>query len=453
MNIDSYFKPLVHLARCELNEIKKSDALTILSYFSFFIPLAVLGWTCLKGRVKEHPPESPKPKTDKVASPLLSPPKSPDDPESMYQKGLNESDPYKATQYFYDASGRGHKEANFQLGIHYLKGHGIEPNYDMARACFKKAVEDGILEAYCQLGYMARNGLGCDKDVAIAAEYYHQANTKEGSVNFDNIIRNMSLDEKAALGLKIKNNKSVIKDPKIAFELIKECADQDHAPSLNYLANCYKNGIGVEKDDQAMLECYILSAEKGYAAAYINLGGCHANGEAGLSVDFVKAEQFFQKAADLGRIDAYHYMGIVFTQLNQKQKAKESYEIGAKLNHPGCCYELAMILKNDKEYERAFELLNNKSLDSDIDAHFQKGEFYGTGLGMLIDNKAAFKHYLMAAEKNHRSAQCYVGMYYENGWGIKKDLQAAYKYYDLAAKQGDLEAQKYAENLRPSIIS
>lgn len=86
MNLDTYFKPLSHLINCELHEIKKSDALTILSYFSLIVPLVVLSMSCLKGRAKVHPPESPKPKTDSVAQDILNP--SLNTPEAIYKKGF-----------------------------------------------------------------------------------------------------------------------------------------------------------------------------------------------------------------------------------------------------------------------------------------------------------------------------------------------------------------------------
>lgn len=321
----------------------------------------------------------------------------------------------------------------------------------MALACFKSAAEASIPEAYCSLGYMTRNGLGCDKDLVLAAEYYMQAKTKEGSVNFESIVKSMSADDKATLGLKIKNNQSVIKDPKIAFELFQTAAETGHAPSLNHLGNCYMKGYGVEKNEAEALKNFTLAADGGYAGAHINLGIFHAKGALGFKVDNQKAIVCFEKAIELGRNDGYYFLGLVYERLDTK-KAQECHEKGVSFNEPKSIFELAQFKKSgtagDVDLEGAFELFKKAAAAGIHQAHLFLGEMYYSGKGAPKSETQAFKHYFIAAKQNDDTAQYVLGILYEYGEGIPKDIDIALKYYDLSAKQGNNLAMGAAKKLR-----
>lgn len=325
--IENYFNPASHLIHCELNQIKRSDALIILSYLTLIAPAVVLCIRLLKGRVKENPSDLTTKKVDKVA-------------QGLYQQGIKESDASKAVDYFKKASQLGYPQATWELGNCYLNGHGVDQNYALARSNFESAAKDDLPEAFCSLGEMALKGIGCEKSAIVAAEYYMQANSSEGTHNYESIVENLNADDKATLGLKIKNNKSLSKYNKFAFALFQAAASMGHVPSLNHLGTCLWKGHGVNVNEAEALKNFNLAAEKGYGGAHINLGNFHAHGHLGFKIDHLQAKACYQKAIDFGRNDGYYWLGKLY-EGTDTAKARDYFEKGANLNEPRSKAELA----------------------------------------------------------------------------------------------------------------
>ena len=73
-----------------------------------------------------------------------------DDPETLCRKGLqyiDELKPFEAAECFREAAEQGHAEAQFNLGICYEDGDGVEWNYDEAIKWYSKAADQGHEEA------------------------------------------------------------------------------------------------------------------------------------------------------------------------------------------------------------------------------------------------------------------------------------------------------------------
>lgn len=66
-------------------------------------------------------------------------------------------------------------EAQYNLGVLYLEGRGVERNLDQARNWFLKAARKQHLEAQYNLGHMALSGMGMEKDVNVALKWWQQA--------------------------------------------------------------------------------------------------------------------------------------------------------------------------------------------------------------------------------------------------------------------------------------
>ena len=69
-------------------------------------------------------------------------------------------------------------QAMANLGIMYLKGDGVEKDYDKAREWFEKSSEHDNDSANFNLGLMYQTKLGVEEDVFRAIEYYRKAVTK-----------------------------------------------------------------------------------------------------------------------------------------------------------------------------------------------------------------------------------------------------------------------------------
>jgi TPR repeat protein len=85
-------------------------------------------------------------------------------------------------------------------------------------------------------------------------------------------------------------------------------AEAGHAPSQRALADCYRIGDELTKQDYAeAIRWYRLAAEKGDAAAQNDLGSMHLNAM-GVPKDATEAAKWYRKSAEQGLAMAmFHY--------------------------------------------------------------------------------------------------------------------------------------------------
>ncbi|KAI9204706.1 uncharacterized protein BJ171DRAFT_599109 [Polychytrium aggregatum] len=89
--------------------------------------------------------------------------------------------------------------------------------------------------------------------------------------------------------------------PRIFYHL-KNAAEGQHSMAQFHLAQCYRNGIGVEQSPAKAVELYRSLADRGMAQAQVALGGCFEGGE-GVEQDYTTAIGWYSKAADQGNED------------------------------------------------------------------------------------------------------------------------------------------------------
>ena len=88
---------------------------------------------------------------------------------------------------------------------------------------------------------------------------------------------------------------------KIAFEKLKEAAEQGFAKAQYVLGICYKNGGDVEQNFVKAVEWLEKAAEQGDAKACFHLGICYEKG-LGVKKDLKKAGGWYRRSQN-GSID------------------------------------------------------------------------------------------------------------------------------------------------------
>src|SRR2546430_1670593 len=86
---------------------------------------------------------------------------------STQQEYNSESEPvifYENLKDTQKEAENGNKEAQFNLGVYYEKGIGIEKNEVKAFDWYQKAAENGVKEAQFNLGVYYEKGIGTEKD-------------------------------------------------------------------------------------------------------------------------------------------------------------------------------------------------------------------------------------------------------------------------------------------------
>ena len=136
--------------------------------------------------------------------------------EKLYTAGKKLYDAEQYEQAFPKlkaAADKGHKKAQYRVGLCYDKGRGVTEDDAKAVAWYQKAVDQGYAKAQYQLGKCYKNGEG------------------------------------------------IAKDEKKAVELFLLAAKQDNGDAQYQLAKCYLKGKGVAKDE-AKAKAWLKKAVK-----------------------------------------------------------------------------------------------------------------------------------------------------------------------------------------------
>jgi len=158
----------------------------------------------------------------------------------------------------------------------YAYGDGVKTDHVEAAKWLRRAAEQGLPEAQCQLGVCYSGGDGLTEDHVEAAKWYRKA------------------------------------------------AEQ-HFPEAQFaLGNCYFDGNGVTKDLAEGLAWTRKAAEQGYAPAQNGLGLCYSKGK-GVTQDYVEAYKWFDLAeAQAGEhdVDAKMNLSMAERSMSPDQIAK-----------------------------------------------------------------------------------------------------------------------------------
>ncbi|CAI2166906.1 12161_t:CDS:2 [Funneliformis geosporum] len=254
---------------------------------------------------------------------------------------------------------------------------------------------------------------------------------------------------------------------KKAFDLFKESVEIGSICGQFYLGYCYENGIGTKMDEKKSIEWYTNAANNANAPAIYYLAECYRSGK-GVKVDEATAVKWYEALAKLEIVEAQLQLGncnrygigvkinvegacdwykkaAINGDLIAQDILKKNYNAaknGCKVAQfdLGNCYRLGYGVK-EKNERIAFELFNRSAKQGYINGKFRLGYCYDYGVGVEINKTKAFWLNKIAAKKGNTGAQNNLGVLYENGEGTEKNLDKAIKWYGKAAKKGDDIAQ------------
>ena len=179
-------------------------------------------------------------------------------------------------------------EKQFQTGIRYLEGDGVEKDSSKAVKWFRVAADHGDVRAQYLLGVCYCVGEGVEEDIVEAVKWYHIA------------------------------------------------ANQGFMIAQYELANCYNNGDGIEENKAEAVKWYHLAANQGSADAQYKLGNCYANGE-GVEEDKAEATKWYRMAASQENAKAQFVLGMYYESglgvEKNTETAKQWYKRAAKQGH------------------------------------------------------------------------------------------------------------------------
>lgn len=326
-------------------------------------------------------------------------PKAQNDLATFYfirsMSGTNE-DFALAVYWFEKAALKNEPHALFNLGICYERGLGVEKDMKKALDYYRQAADLGLEKAQlnCALTFQEMQGM------AEAARYFEMA-AKQGNAVCQREIGRMYLvgegvEQNVERGMgylhKAGENGDVealllLADsyggqyegvtPSLArmMDYLWEAASQNSPRAMSRIAYCYEEGIGQPQDTSLAVKWYEKAASLSYPDAMVNLGHCYAVGR-GVAQDLEQAFEWYSQAA--------------------------------KLQSPLGWYNVAVC--------------------------------YALGDGVGANQRLAHDYFLRAAQAGLRQAQYNLGILYEDGRGVPASPQQAVHWYRRAVDQGDHRA-------------
>lgn len=240
----------------------------------------------------------------------------------LYQEGLGVTrDLTEAYKWYKKVADTNAPKGQFYLGAL----HRLQKNHEKAVQYFEKAAMQGYVDAYLQLGWMYREGLGVPRDLEEAYKWYKKAadtNSSEGLFNIGGIYTRQKKYEKALeyyekaaaqghvyaqlhIGWIYQKGIGVPSDLTEAHKWYKKVADTNFPEGQFYLGALYS----YQKNYKMALEYYEKAAAQDYIPAIYRLGLAYQSGE-GVESNRTQAFEHFGRAADRGHIFAKKKIAI-----------------------------------------------------------------------------------------------------------------------------------------------
>lgn len=172
------------------------------------------------------------------------------------------------------------------------------------------------------------------------------------------------------------------------------------------------------KDYPNAIAAFRELADKGYPAAYFQLGWIHEFG-LGVSQDYKEAMRWYRLGADKGQANSLVSLGRLY------------------LDGHGA----------PKNYKEAFRYFKQASDQGDASGQALLGTMYQNGRGVAADKPKAISLYRASAFQGNERGQYLLGLAFLWGTGVKADGSKAYALFSLASAQGFAPATKQLTNL------
>ena len=274
-------------------------------------------------------------------------------------------------------------------------------NEDNAKKLFEEAVKQGEYNAYYSLGTLYEN----DLDYSTAMNYYEKGREKGDMFSlyaYEYLKANKnSINKIETLGKKYKNG-TITSDEKKemgklvlekfsnydkAYEILKEFVAEKYPPALYAKAKILQNedkageAFAIFNELYSVNKYYLGTFEMAFyevnnqnfekALLYLEDGNYNESliyaykGYIYRQLKiYKKAEENYKKAVDLKDIDAIYYLGMLYRDQGDLEKAKKYFETGYKLGSIPSGYNYAYTVSDiQKEKRLQKETGNTKNID------------------------------------------------------------------------------------------
>lgn len=337
----------------------------------------------------------------------------------------------------------------------------VQQDFSEALSRLIAEAQKGNILAVYDLGRIYSSGIGVDKNLEVAHEYYVKA-----LAGFNEVESQKSWKyTEYRIGKMLAAGLGTEQDYQKAAEWFELSAEKKYKYAQYSLGALYHRGQGVDQDLGKAFELYLKSAIQGFPYADFEVAKMFRDG-IGTVKDESKSEQYFKKAFQGFELleksshdDKIQYRlgwmlqnGIGTDQ--DIPRAKEYFAKSEKLGNFFSGFELAeLILKEEnpkpEELQKAIEFLRSVA-DSDDASAFKSikstatyllGKLFLDGKVVSKDISRAIRYLMMSAEGNYQWASYQLGKLFLLGKEITKDTNQAVQYLTASSEQGNQFAQ------------
>ncbi len=362
----------------------------------------------------------------------------------------------KAAFYYYKAACMGNTDAQYKFAKLCLK----EKNEDAekrAKYWLRKASDSGHLKSLCEYGKILK----------------HLADLKtENTIN----------KEQISVKWQEPNNDSYVDKYSLAFDYLLKAAIGGLDEAEFIVANMYKNGLGVHKDDTKYVYWCKKAATNGNLNAQFQMAELYNEG-ALIEPNLEQAKEWYISAALSGSVEAMYQLGMMYLEgrIGQKNESKalEFLIKSAEKNYSLALYQLGIIYKKGIGVEPNFEIaedylkkatkqknenalielinlyrdtfkvdnlneamqmLEQFAKEGKVNSMYELANCYLKGDGVETNITLGLKLLEKAALHKHTEALIKLGNFYFEGKYVSRNYQVALKRFMAAAKYNNSEA-------------
>ncbi len=196
----------------------------------------------------------------------------------LYYDGRGvEQDYVQAAELFLSAAtDHGHSDSQFSLGVMHEWGQGVPQDYARAMQLYKMVADKGVAKGFHNMGNLIANGKGVPADLARAARLFRRSlalGFEQSRVNLGLIEHDLAIMDAAAMGDAAAqttlagwytSGRGVPQDYRKALELFEAAADEGDGRAQYNLGIMYRDGVGVVQDTSMARKWFRLAAAHGY---------------------------------------------------------------------------------------------------------------------------------------------------------------------------------------------
>ena len=326
----------------------------------------------------------------------------------------------------------GDPEAETTLALAYHAGVLLKQDDREALRLLHMAADQGFMAAQESLGMLSESGVGMEQpSPAEALDWYRKA-AQQGS-----------LDAATNIALMYADGRGIPRDPAQAVTWFRRAAEGGDGAAQYNLALMFARGTGVPQDNRESIRWLSAAADQGVVPAILDLANVYMHPPDSGAPDVSRAIRYYEKAADLSNGLAQAILGNLFANGVQ---GKADYELSVKWYRKaaeqgqpdgqfglGVRYALGQGVPADLvEARRLFTAAADQGHQG---AQFDLGNLYEDGSGTPADRSLAAHYYQLAAEQGMVKAQYRLGLLLAKGDGSQRDRISAYKWLELAQGQ------------------